>query len=248
MLMFYGSEINGLVSSISQFIAYFNLVEAGLSGAAVYALYKPLADNDHKAINGVVSAANKFYIQAGYIFISLTIGLAVLYPIFVKTGALPPLNVGLLVLILGVNGALEFFTMAKFRVLLTADQKAYVTSLASIAHIALNTIILVKHPFDPYPFVFLNLILSCLAAIQAPIIMMSQNRQSQKDRLTVSNDFLVNLKSEIIVEHMHYKLDELLETKTVDEIKDLYRQIEEITKTQKIILEKIESAFSAKEK
>lgn len=143
MLKYYGSEINGLISSINQFIVYFNLVEAGLSSAAIYALYKPLAENNHKAINGVVSAARKFYTQSGYIFLSLTIGLAVFYPLFIETDALTPLNVGLLVLILGTNGALEFFTLSKYRVLLTADQKTYVISLASLVHIIVNTIIIV---------------------------------------------------------------------------------------------------------
>lgn len=143
MLQFYGSEINGLVSSINQFIVYFSLVEAGLSGAAIYALYKPLADKDHKAINGVVSAAKIFYTQSGYIFLSLTVGLAVLYPLLVKTEGLPPLSIGLLVLILGVNGALEFLTLSKYRVLLSADQRTYVISLASIVHVIVNTLIVV---------------------------------------------------------------------------------------------------------
>lgn len=143
MLKFYGSEINGLISSINQFILYFNLVEAGLSGPAIYALYKPLADNDYKAINGVITAAKKFYTQSGYIFLSLTIGLAIIYPLYVKSNVVSPINVSLLVLILGVNGALEFFTLSKYRVLLTADQRTYVISLASIAHVILNTIIVV---------------------------------------------------------------------------------------------------------
>lgn len=143
MLRFYGSEINGLVSSINQFIAYFNLVEAGISGAAIYALYKPLANNDHQAINGVVTAAKKFYTQAGYIFISLTLGMAVIYPMFVKAHTVSTLDIGLLVLILGVNGALEFFTLSKYRVLLSADQRTYVISLASLAYIVANTAIIV---------------------------------------------------------------------------------------------------------
>lgn len=143
MLKYYGSEINGLVSSINQFIIYFNLVEAGLSSAAIYALYKPLANKDYEGINSIVSAAKKFYTQSGYIFLSLTIGLAFIYPLLVKTDAVTPLNVGFLVLILGVNGALEFFTLAKYRVLLTADQRTYVVSLASTIHIILNTIIIV---------------------------------------------------------------------------------------------------------
>lgn len=143
MLKVYGSEINGLVSSINQFIVYFSLVEAGLSGAAIYALYKPLANNDHKAINGVVSAAKKFYTQAGYIFISLTIGLAVIYPMLVKTDAITPFNIGLLVFILGINGALEFFTLSKYRALLSADQRTYIVSLASIVQVVVNTLIIV---------------------------------------------------------------------------------------------------------
>ncbi len=76
------------------------------------------------------------------------------------------------------------------------------------AWIIANSFIL-KHPYDPYPFILLNLILSCLAAIQAPIIMMSQNRQEAKDRIRSKNDYKVNLKSELIIEDLHKKIDEL---------------------------------------
>lgn len=68
-----------------------------------------------------------------------------------------------------------------------------------------------KNPFDPYPFIMLNLVLSCVSAIQAPLIMMSQKRQEQKDRERAEDDFKVNLKCEIILENLHRKLDELLE-------------------------------------
>lgn len=64
--------------------------------------------------------------------------------------------------------------------------------------------------FDPYPFILLNLVLSCVAAVQAPLIMMSQNRQEEKDRQRAENDYIVNLKSEIIVEDLHRKIDLLL--------------------------------------
>jgi uncharacterized membrane protein len=76
--------------------------------------------------------------------------------------------------------------------------------------IALNGFLL-KKSFDPFPFILLNLILSCLASIQAPVIMMSQNRQEEKDRLRGINDYKVNLKSEIIVEDIHMKLDSILQ-------------------------------------
>lgn len=64
--------------------------------------------------------------------------------------------------------------------------------------------------FDPYPFILLNLVLSCIAAIQAPIIMMSQKRQEQKDRLRSSNDYQVNLKAELEIRHLHEKMDHLI--------------------------------------
>ena len=78
------------------------------------------------------------------------------------------------------------------------------------AWIALNSFLLLKKPFDPYPFILLNLVLSCLAAIQAPVIMMSQNRQEDKDRLRSQHDYQVNLKAELEIRHLHEKLDHLL--------------------------------------
>ncbi|KLE14594.1 hypothetical protein [Clostridium sp. C8] len=142
VLKYYGSEINGLVSSISQFISYFTVVEAGLAGAATYALYKPLADSNFSEVNGIVSAAKKFYTQSGYIFVSLVLGLALIYPSFVKVDNISNLSVIFLVIVLGFNGILEFFTLSKYRVLLTADQKSYVISLASIVQIIINTVII----------------------------------------------------------------------------------------------------------
>jgi len=76
--------------------------------------------------------------------------------------------------------------------------------------IALNSIMLLKKPFDPYPFILLNLILSCLAAVQAPVIMMSQNRQESKDRLRSQHDYRVNLKAELEIRQLHDKIDHLL--------------------------------------
>ncbi|MFA6272137.1 MAG: DUF1003 domain-containing protein [Patescibacteria group bacterium] len=76
--------------------------------------------------------------------------------------------------------------------------------------ISLNSMLILKKPFDPYPFILMNLILSCIAAIQAPIIMMSQNRQEKKDRIRSENDYKVNLKSEIEIRTLHEKVDHLL--------------------------------------
>lgn len=76
--------------------------------------------------------------------------------------------------------------------------------------IALNVFVLLNKGFDPYPFILLNLILSCVAALQAPVIMMSQNRQGEKDRQKAENDYMVNLKSELEIRMLHEKLDHLI--------------------------------------
>jgi uncharacterized membrane protein len=76
--------------------------------------------------------------------------------------------------------------------------------------ILVNIWVLTSIPFDPYPFILLNLLLSCLAAIQAPIIMMSQNRQEQKDRLRAEHDYKINLKAELEIKLLNEKMDHLL--------------------------------------
>ena len=76
--------------------------------------------------------------------------------------------------------------------------------------ISINSVLLLLRPFDPFPFILLNLILSCIAAIQAPVIMMSQNRQEAKDRLRGEHDYEINLKAELEIRHLSEKMDHLL--------------------------------------
>ncbi len=79
-----------------------------------------------------------------------------------------------------------------------------------VVWIIVNSIALLRQPFDPYPFILLNLVLSCLAALQAPIIMMSQNRQEARDRLRAENDYVINLKAELEIRNLTAKMDQLL--------------------------------------
>lgn len=84
--------------------------------------------------------------------------------------------------------------------------------------IAVNTILPAADKFDPYPFILMNLVLSCIAALQAPIIMMSQNRLEEKDRERAQNDYLINLKAELEIRSLHQKMDLVIE----DQLKTLY--------------------------
>ena len=105
-----------------------------------------------------------------------------------------------------------------------------------------NVFVLVSRPFDPYPFIFLNLILSCIAALQAPVIMMSQNRQEEKDRSRAKKDYMINLKAELEIRMLHEKIDhlilhqqqDLLEIQNiqVDMLKDVLNKFEKSTKQE----------------
>ncbi|MDS1134571.1 DUF1003 domain-containing protein [Nitratireductor indicus] len=105
--------------------------------------------------------------------------------------------------------------------------------LVIIVWMSLNVSALLFKPFDPYPFILLNLALSCLAAIQAPIIMMSQNRQDTKDRIRSENDYKINLKAELEIRQLHEKIDH-----------QLARQWERLAEIQEIQIELLEERRS----
>ena len=96
-----------------------------------------------------------------------------------------------------------------------------------------NIYLLLNKGFDPYPFILLNLILSCLAALQAPVIMMSQNRQEEKDRDRAKKDYMINLKSELEIRMLHEKLDHLI-----------MHQQEELIEIQKVQIEMMNDILS----
>ena len=143
----YGSGINGLVTSLTQFVSYVQLVEAGISSAAVFQLYAPLARDDAEGASRVVSAARIFYYKSGAAFIALMLVLACLYPVFVQVNGVSSLGVFILVLALGATGFLDFFTLAKYRVLLTATQRNWVIQLASIVYKILYTAVVLVGTF-----------------------------------------------------------------------------------------------------
>ena len=94
-----------------------------------------------------------------------------------------------------------------------------------------NSFILATRAFDPYPYILMNLVLSALAALQAPVIMMSQNRSEARDRLRAENDYKINLKAELEIRHLHEKIDHLLRKQ--------YNRLFEIQQIQIELLEEL---------
>ena len=137
----YGSPVNGLVQSITQFISYMSLVEAGIGAAGTVALYKPIADNNQPKINSIVSAAKSFYYRSGMIFFGLVAALVVFYPYAVKNEIGDVSFIRTMIVILSLNGIVDYFYLGKYRVLLNADQKGYIISLAQIIGTVIMTVV-----------------------------------------------------------------------------------------------------------
>ena len=136
----YGSAVNGMVSSITQFLSYLALVESGISAAAIVKLYKPLAEKDINERNLVLSASRKFYLQSGYIYSVLLLLLMFVYPLIVSN-QVESITTRIMIVILAGSNLIDYYLLGKYRVLLTADQKVYVINNIQSLGTILNTVI-----------------------------------------------------------------------------------------------------------
>lgn len=170
MLLAYGSQINGLVSSITQFLSTLAVVEAGLGAVAQQSLYKPLAEKDHNKVSAIVSGARIAYNQVGYIFTALSVALAFLYPVFAGVEDMSYGMVAALVLVLSINSALSFFVVSKYRVLFQADQKVYIINLAQMLTRVINTICIIVMSTLNAHILLLRIVVTGSIVIQAVIV------------------------------------------------------------------------------
>lgn len=136
----YGSDVNGLVSSIAQFLSYITLFEAGVGGVVRAALYKPLANNDKPKLSGIVNATESFFRKIAYIFIGYIALTACFYPLIVNKSFNWSYTASL-VLIIGISTFVQYYFGLTYMVFLQADQKRYITSVVQIVTIILNAVL-----------------------------------------------------------------------------------------------------------
>lgn len=146
----FGSEVNGLLSSVNQFYTYIGLLEAGVGTATLQALYKPIAEEDKKKVNSILSATNLYYYKTG-LFYGLAVFLfAFIFPVFVHS-QIDYWTVLLIILFSGLGNAIIYFFHGKYKILLNADGRGYiVTNIATFVTIlsSLSKIILIMKGFD----------------------------------------------------------------------------------------------------
>ncbi len=131
-LAVYGSEVNGIISTINSFTTYFAYLEAGLGLTLIHSLFKPLAESNIDATNGILTYSKKQYQKISYLYFVLVVVLSLVFPLLKIANDITQVEFVSLVFVIGLYGALDFYSMAKYRVLLTADRKEYVISNAMI--------------------------------------------------------------------------------------------------------------------
>lgn len=135
----YGSETNGLISSINQIYAYLSLMEAGVGAATLQALYKPVAQKDRDSISSIIAATNVFYKKTGILYFAGVILLSVIYPVVIRS-EIENSTVCLIILIYGIPSVINYFFQGKFKIFLQAEGKHYVLSNLSTVISVLNSI------------------------------------------------------------------------------------------------------------
>lgn len=147
IILTYGSEANGLITSVVQIITYLSLLEAGVGAASIQALYKPIGNNDKSKINEILTATSSYYRKTGLYYLIAVILLSIVYPLIVKSG-FSNLTVMAIVVLSGLGGAINYYFQGKFRVLLLAEGKNYieasVTAISTIVNNGIRIVLMLK--------------------------------------------------------------------------------------------------------
>lgn len=165
ILTSYGSEVNGLLSSVTQIYSYVALLEAGIGIATVQALYKTIGNNDKASTNSVLAATNKYYHRTGALYLVAILLISIIYPFVVSTD-IPPVTIILVIVFNGLGSVINYFFQGKYFLLLQAEGKNYIkTSLTMVTNVFKNIakIVLMYLGFD---VVFVQAISMVISLIQ----------------------------------------------------------------------------------
>lgn len=168
ILSYFGSNVNGLVSSLNQFLSYITLIEGGITGVILANLYKPLIEKDEKKLSAILVTSRNFFRTIGYIFIAYSIGIAIIYPLLSNEG-FSWTYISSLALILSLYLIIQYLFSVTYRTLLQADKKNYIVSVAQII-ITVCNIICAYVSVKIYPSIHLLKLLTGILYILQPAV------------------------------------------------------------------------------
>ena len=201
ILSYFGSNVNGLVSSIEQFLNYITLIEGGITGVISASLYKPLIEKNENKINAILNTAKEFYKKIGLIFIIYSLILAIIYPLLFKT-EFSFLYVSILVIILAIKLFVQYMFSVTYKTLLNSDKKVYIVSISQTIMIIINVLLSIIS-VKIYPSIHLLKVITGILYLMQPIVYnyyvnkyFKINKDVKKDTLLLKqrwNGFSVNL-------------------------------------------------------
>ena len=196
----YGSEVNGLLSSVTQIYSYVGLLEAGIGVATVQALYKTIGENSRDKTNSVLAATNKYYHRTGVLYLLAILAFSIIYPLVIKTD-IPLITIVLVIVFNGMGSVINYFFQAKYFLLLQAEGKNYIqTSVTLFTNVFKNiaSIILMSLGFD---VVFVQMIAMVVSLIQMIYITWYIKRKYSWIDLSVEPDFQSISQSKNVLVH-----------------------------------------------
>ena len=200
ILVSYGSEVNGLLSTVVQIFTYVGLLEAGIGNASLNALYKPITEKDQYSISDIFSATQKYYRKVTAIYAFCIVAVSVIYPLCIDT-SLSYLQVALVIFFQGLSGALTFFFVAAYKQVLMADGKNYIVSNISLIIYILSSLTKIVLMYYGIDVVILQLgycVVHCVQILMFVYIMkkkypwLKKHRDPNMSALSQRNAFLVH--------------------------------------------------------
>ncbi|MFK7696942.1 lipopolysaccharide biosynthesis protein [Paenibacillus sp. HJGM_3] len=199
---YYGSEINGLVTSLIGIFVYVNLLEAGVGGASVQALYSAIAKKNKTKINGILAATSKFYKKTSIVYLVCVTTIALLYPVLVKTGINYWLVVAI-VLTIALTSFIEYYFKGIYNVLLLADNKSYILVVSSTILSVLSSIIKVLLIIFEFSIVFVLFSVLILTTLRILFIVSYVKKNYKFLDLSVTPDFsAISKKSAVLIQQV----------------------------------------------
>lgn len=186
----FGSDVNGLVSSLTQFLQYISLVEGGITGVIIAKLYRPLAMGDNEKISAIMASAKAFYRKIGFIFIAYSVVLAVVYPLLFKVG-FDYVYVASLTVILSIGAFIQYMFSISYKTLFSADKKIYIVSLTQI-FIKVAEIIIAFVSVKVYPDIhFLKFLTGVIYVVQPIVYTRCANKYYKIDKTAKADKTLI---------------------------------------------------------
>ena len=186
-ISYYGSAINGMVSSITQFLSYLALVESGISASATVELYRPLEQKDDMSRNYVLSAAKKFYLQSGVLYVVLLALLVLMYPSIIRD-QVDRTTTMLMIIVLAGSNLIDYFILGKYRVLLSADQRISVLNNIQSMGTILNIVVSIALMFAGQDVVIVKLAATVIYACRTVLIVLYVRRHYDNIRFDVKTE------------------------------------------------------------